>query len=161
MLKLVKVVIVTNALLSSIAFADTTSTTMDVSATVAASCSISAAPLAFGSYTLNQLDSKTSVSLTCTNGTSYTIEMDKGSGKGASFEVRKLTSNGNTLDYSIYTDSNYKEVWGDGTGGSGVVKDTGSGVEQTINVFGRIPPNQSSPVSDTPYTDVINVTVSF
>lgn len=75
---------------------------MTVTAEVIASCTVSANPLAFGNYSLAQIDQTTTLSVTCTNGTPYSISLDAGAGAGATTAVRKMTSGADTLDYSLY-----------------------------------------------------------
>ena len=51
---------------------DTTTSTFQVTATVASSCTVTATSIAFGNYTLAQLDNSSTITATCTNGTTYT-----------------------------------------------------------------------------------------
>ena len=59
----------------STAQATTDTSTMAVTATVVATCALAASPLAFGNYTMSQTDSTTSVTATCTSGTTYTVAL--------------------------------------------------------------------------------------
>ena len=144
--------------LSAKAGGNTTSTTMNVSASVAPSCTVRADPLQFGSYTLAQKGASATIYVTCTKDTNYDIGLDAGSTSGATVDVRKMKSGSNTLNYSIYQNSGYTTVWGE-TVGSNTVHDTGSGTEQQIPVYGMIPANQQAPIGS--YTDTVNVKVTF
>lgn len=149
------------AVLPNAANAGTATDNLAVSATVIASCNVSTSPLAFGNYnpvTATPLDAATSISVTCTNGTTYDVLMNEGGGSGASVGTRKMTSSGNLLNYSIYRDSNRSNVWG-ATIGSNVVSGTGTGAAQPIDVYGRVPAQQAAPAGS--YTDTVVVTVSY
>src|SRR5262249_10069002 len=142
-------------------FAGTTSGSMAVSATVIASCEVTANPLAFGNYdpvSASPLDAATTLSVMCTNGTTYDVAMGVGSGTGATTNTRKMSASSNLLSYSIYRDSNRSNLWGS-TAGSNVVSGTGTGAAQSINVYGRIPANQTAPAGA--YTDTVTVTVNY
>jgi spore coat protein U-like protein len=145
--------------LSSNALAATQTSNFQVTATVAASCTITTTALAFPNYILPQLDGQSTITLTCTNGTPYEVTLDKGQGSGATTTQRKMTISGGTatLIYSLYTDSGRGTVWG-ASAGSGV-PGTGSGAAQPITVWGRIPANQNSILGS--YSDTIVATVTY
>src|SRR3712207_2621664 len=98
------------------ALADSTSADLTVEATVQANCTVSTSKLDFG--TVNPLSGSNvngtgGISVTCTNGTGWTASANIGSGSGASFSARRLTSSTGTLNYNLYTDNTYATVWGD------------------------------------------------
>jgi spore coat protein U-like protein len=143
------------------AHAGTDSDTMTVTATVIASCDITTNPMAFGNYNPvsgTPLDAATTLGVHCTNGTAYEIAMNAGAGAGATIPSRRMTNGSDTLTYSIYRDSNRSNVWGQ-TSGSNVLTGTGTGASQTLNVYGRVPINQTSPAAA--YTDTITVTLTY
>lgn len=149
------------ASLAGSARAGTDTDNMTVTATVIASCDVTANPLAFGNYdpvSSTPLDAATTVSVFCTNGTSYEVTMGAGLGSGATVTARKLTWSGNLLTYSIYRDAGRSNVWGVTTG-SNVVTGTGTGVSQSLNVYGRIPVNQTAPAGA--YSDTVVVSVNY
>jgi spore coat protein U-like protein len=143
------------------AYALTATSTFTVSATIVATCTInSASTLNFGNtigvLTAN-VDQSSTLQVQCTDTTAYTIGLDAGTGTGATVAVRKLTSGGATINYSLYTDAGRGTVWGN-TGGA-TVGATGNGAAQSYTVFGRIPA-QTTPAPGT-YTDTITVTVTY
>jgi len=69
----------------------TSTSTFQVTATVASSCTVTATSLAFGNYTLAQLDGTSTITATCTNGTTYTIGLDAGTFSGATTSTRRMT----------------------------------------------------------------------
>jgi spore coat protein U-like protein len=149
------------ALAAPSGFAATTTTTFAVTATVVSSCTLlGGVPLAFGVYTPGvEKDASTSFTATCTNGTPYTLALSVGSGSGATFATRLMTSGADTLDYSLYTDAGRTTLWGDGTGGSTTVASTGTGLLQTFTVYGRIPSSAAADIGV--YTDTITVTATY
>lgn len=141
--------------------AGTTTTTFQVTATVIASCAVSASDLAFGSYdtvTGSAVSGSTTVAVTCSSGTSYEIGLDAGLGTGATVTTRKMSNGGNTLNYSLYTDAAHTTVWGE-TASVDTVASTGTGSAQNFTVYGLIAASQV--VATGSYADTITVTVTF
>ena len=144
-------------------FAATTSTTMAVSSTVNSACMITANALNFGTYTTAQLDATTTLSVTCTNTTAYTVGADagaNGSGGTTASPVRnmKISGSGTSLaNYQAYTDSGRTTIWNNVSGGN--VSGTGTGSAQTITIYGRMNANQY--VTPGSYTDTLNITLTF
>jgi spore coat protein U-like protein len=129
-----------------------------ITATVASSCSVSATTLAFGNYVLAQLDGSSTITATCTNGTTYTIGLDAGTFSGATTSTRKMTGpSASGLSYSLYSDATRATNWGNVTGSW--VSGIGSGAAQVLSVFGRIPASQTALIGS--YTDTITVTITF
>src|SRR2546430_1743218 len=88
--------------------AATTTTTFTVQMTITASCTIvSASTLNFGSQgvlTANVDQTSTlPLQVQCTNTTPYNIGLNAGTGSAATVAVRKMTSGGATINYSLYT----------------------------------------------------------
>ena len=141
--------------------ATTTTTTFTATITLAATCLInSASALNFGSagvLTAN-VDQTSTIAVQCTNTTPYNIGLDAGTGTGATVAVRKMTSGGTTVNYTLYSDSGRTTVWGT-TIGTNTVAATGSGAAQSYTVYGRIPA-QTTPAPGT-YADTVTVTVTY
>jgi spore coat protein U-like protein len=148
--------------------AATTTTTFNVSATVAANCLASATALNFGTYTpaAGNVISNTTVSVRCTRNTAFTVALNGGSTTGGTISQRLLTDgSGNSLQYNLYRDAAFTLLFGDGTTGT-TAGGTGNGMAPAsavaVSVYGQLPDtatNQSSPAGT--YTDVINVTVTY
>src|SRR5262249_5681957 len=133
------------ALLAASAGADATTATgsFTVQAVINAACNVSATTLNFGAYnpaSVSALSGNSTVSVYCTGGTPYTTSLNVGSG-GGSFVTRTLLSGSDTLNFNLYRDSSYSQVWGDGTGATFTVAGTGSGLltANNITVYGQIP----------------------
>lgn len=144
------------------AYAASVSTTFQVSATVLASCGVTASDLDFGNYTPGtgpDVTANTTVNVTCTNGTDYTIALDGGS-IAHDPSARAMSAGGSSmLNYGLYTDAAFSTVWGDGIGATATVSGTGDGAAQPTTVYGRIPSGQYVPA--TTYTDQITVEVTY
>lgn len=142
------------------AVAGTATGSFAVQLTITASCVISStATLNFGSQGVlsSDVNQSTSLGVQCTSLTPYAIALSAGAGSGATTTTRKMTSSGNTIDYSLYQDSNHTTVWG--TTGGELVSGTGSGSTQSYTIYGQIPA-QSTPAAGS-YSDTIGVTVSY
>ena len=144
------------------AWALTATTTFNVTGSVVGVCMVSVSNLSFGAtipaIITSNIDVSVNMSVTCASGTAYSVALSAGGGSGASFATRKLTSGANTMDYTLYTESGRTTVWGDGSGGSQIIQGTGTGVAQSIPVYGRIAPQS---VAVGAYTDTITVTMTY
>ncbi len=141
--------------------AGTAATTMPVSMTITAGCTVTATSVAFGTQsTLGAATPATgTLGVTCTNTTPYTVSLDAGAGTGATTTVRKMVGPAAaTLTYGLYRDAAFTQNFGN-TIGTDTAAGTGSGVSQPITVFGRVPA-QASPAPGS-YADTVNVTITF
>lgn len=151
------------ALAPNSAIASTTvSTTMAVTATVASDCTVTANPLAFGSYAGTALNVSTTISVTCTNTTPYNVGLTQGNGSGASVTNRLMTNTATgstqTLGYQLLSGSYNGTNWGN-TSATNWVTGNGTGAAQTLTVYGVVPANQfPTPGS---YADTITVQVTY
>lgn len=130
-----------------------------VTATVQSSCTISAGPLAFGTYTVAAASTATSsISVTCTNSTGYNVGLNAGSTPLATVTTRQMVNGANTLNYTLYSDSGRTKNWGN-TIGTDTVTGTGSGAAQTLTVYGTVPAAQfATPGS---YADTVTATITY
>jgi spore coat protein U-like protein len=146
------------------AYASTATGNLGVTATVTSNCTLSTSAVAFGDVdvtTGNDVDATGSIGVTCTSGTAWSASADVGAGTGATLTTRKMADGANLLNYVLYTDSGRTTVWGDGVdGATALVSDTGSGVEQTKTIYGRIPGGQTD-VPAGSYADTVAVTVTY
>lgn len=137
-------------------------------AQAAADCSISTAGVAFGAYDAlsgNRRDTIGTVIVTCTgnvgDSVSYSISLDTTGDQGA---YRIMTNGTHQLNYFIFTDNGYSQVWGDGSGGTIIVSDSYTmATGQTVHsypMYGRIPASQTRTSSGT-YGGDITVTLIY
>jgi spore coat protein U-like protein len=139
--------------------ATTVTTTFGVTATVQATCLVSATPLAFGTYTGAVATSTSAVSVTCTNTTPYNLGLSAGLATGATVTTRKMTGPGAAvLGYSLFSDAARTVNWGQ-TIGTDTVTGTGNGSAQAITVYGQATAGQF--VAPGAYTDTITATVTY
>ncbi|MGE5469559.1 MAG: spore coat U domain-containing protein [Bacteroidota bacterium] len=137
------------------------SSRFQVSAVAINSCAVFANDLQFSTYdpqAVNGNDASSTVTISCTEGSPYSIGLDAGIGPGAAISARRMSSNANTLDYSLFRDAPRTLNWGntvnvDTLNGRG----TGSPVDHMI--FGRIWARQA--VKAGLYLDTITVSVTY
>ncbi len=143
------------------AIGSTNATQVPFSVTTAnvASCNVTATNLDFGPVNnlSGNLDVNGSASVTCTNQLPYKVLLDDGlTGTGPT--SRRMTLGGNHVTYGLYRDAARTLAWGD-TSGVNSLSGTGSGNAQTIDIYGRVPP-QTIPPAGT-YSDTIVITVEY
>ncbi|MGE5471270.1 MAG: spore coat U domain-containing protein [Bacteroidota bacterium] len=126
---------------SNVTTAATDSGTLTVTATVAAACSIGDATLNFGAYdpsSATDTDAQTTVTVTCTNGSAYSIYSTT-----ANADRKMITGAGGAgqeLTFGVYgsaanrTSGTQLPV----TNTSGKITGTGSGSAQNVDLYGRI-----------------------
>jgi spore coat protein U-like protein len=146
------------ALVLTPAGAATITTTFAVNMTVQATCLISALPLAFGTYTGLLINAATTITITCTNTTTYNVGLSPGVGTGATVTNRLMTSGTNTVVYALFSDAARSINWGQ-TVPTDTVPGTGNGAAQVLNVYGRVA--AGSYVTPGAYTDTITATVTY
>lgn len=136
--------------------AATASANFDVSIQVMATCSISASSMPFTSITTGtttNTDASSTLTLNCSNGTPYAVALDN----GTNFQGgRRLTNGSSFISYNLYSDSGRSTQWNSSNTKAG----TGSGSDQSLTVYGRIPSGQSVLNTGT-YVDTIVATVTY
>jgi spore coat protein U-like protein len=134
-------------------------TTAAISGTVSPICSVTAGTLGFGTYTNSAAAlAAASVTVNCSSGGAYQVSL--GAGSWASGGSRRMAGPASSfLSYQLFQDSARTVAWGDGAAHGARVSGTGSGSNQVLTVFGRIPAGQTA-VPGT-YTDSVVVTVEY
>jgi spore coat protein U-like protein len=136
----------------------TATTTFQVTATVQATCLISATDLAFGTYTGAQVDATSAITVTCTNTTPWNIGLNAGLCPGGTATTRCMTNGAAQLNYALYRDAARTLNWGN-TVGTDTLAGTGTGSAQANTAFGRVTAGQF-PAAGV-YTDTITATITF
>jgi spore coat protein U-like protein len=139
--------------------AATAPSSIAVSATVQATCTNTATPLAFGTYSGVQSDSTSIVTVTCSNTTPYTVALNAGTSPGATVTTRRMTGAvGVFLSYALFSDAGRTINWGT-TVGTDTIAGTGTGAAQPLTVYGRVAAGQFP--APGAYTDTIIATVTY
>ena len=141
------------ALASNGAIAATATSNMTVQAVITGSCTVTAPTMNFGNILLTtaNTDTQTDLTVNCTNAVPYTVGIDGTVG------ARTLTNGAQTLSYEIYTDNTFA-VPVDNPGGLNVIPGTGTGANQTVSIFGRVPVQTTPPAGTYTRTAVVTVT---
>jgi len=147
----------------------TASFSFTVTATVIVSSNVSVTNLNFGSSPSTiaaNIDSTATITVQGTNTTPYSIGLDNGANASGSQRRMRLGATSNYLNYGLYIDSARSQAWTTTTsttsctgGASTCSLGTGTGLNQNVPIFGRVPP-QSAPLTGN-YTDTVVVTVTY
>jgi len=149
-------------LLPAAAMAQTSTANLNVSITINGACLINDHNLIFDpQISLNtNVDNNAQLSVTCTNGLPY--EVGFGLGLNAQGTQRRMDDGSNNfVTYQIYKDSSRTQILDAnfGVGSPGTISATGNGNAQSIDVYGRVPP-QSNPPAGT-YADKVLITMVY
>jgi spore coat protein U-like protein len=104
----------------------------------------------------NDADQLSLLRLTCTNRSAWQIGLNNG--QNANGTLRRMVLNGHYVNYELYRDSQRTQRWGN-TLDTDTAMGSGSGAEQTLSVYGRVPVQAAA--SAGVYSDVITVTVTY
>lgn len=123
-------------------------------------CSVTASDLNFGNIGLltSSIDAASTLNINCTSGLTYQVTLSGGLTAAADPTQRKMVAGLNHITYGLYQNAARTTPWGE-TFGSNTLSGIGTGTNQSIGVFGRIPP-QTTPQPST-YSDTIVATVSY
>jgi spore coat protein U-like protein len=164
---IVSAIVLGSIILGTQSHADKGTSVLNVSATVKHFCSIGTNPMTFGVYdgvvanASNALEATATVISTCTSGAAALITMNAGNSAGSGSDdvpVRRMTSEaGDYLVYQVYSDVSHETVWGNAVP-TGVAL-SGTGLPQTLTVYGSIPSAQMVPEGD--YSDQIIVKITY
>ena len=128
----------------------------------AISCTISTVGVSFGSYNVfstTPTDSTGSVTYTCSAiRPPDRIMIDLSKGNASTFNPRQMRNGSDSLNYNLYLDGAFTQIWGDNSSGNNHVniKPDPTG---TFTIYGRIP--AGSDVSSGSYTDTVIATINF
>lgn len=139
--------------------------TFQVGATILVACNVTGSTLTFGGsidplQTPGPVDAATSLNVTCTKTTPYSVALSAGAnaGNASAFGSRVMKSGNNNLPYQLYLDAGRTQVWGDGNS-SGVYTGTGTGSQQQLTVYGRLP--SLNGIVPGNYSDTVTLTITY
>jgi spore coat protein U-like protein len=140
--------------------AKNTSNSASVTAMVASTCRLTTTNLNFGTtgaITAN-VDSTAQVIPQCSNGLPYSLSLDGGLSGATDPAQRKMSKSSEQIIYGLYRDAGRSQPWGS-TLGTDTVAGNGTGLNQSLTIYGRVPPQTTG--SPGVYSDTIIVTVSY
>jgi spore coat protein U-like protein len=127
-----------------------------------AACTVAATAMNFGNLTTMsaQRDATSTITVTCTRGTDYTLGLSNGSGGGTGPTARRMTNPGTTnfITYGIYRNAARNQPWGD-IPGTNTESRRANGNAQNFTAYGRIP--AQAEVRSFTYTDTIIATITY
>jgi spore coat protein U-like protein len=129
----------------------------------AASCTVSASAVSFGTYNVFDTapnDSTGTVTLNC-NGGARNVAITISKGASPTLATRFMNMGLELLLYNLYQDASRTVIWGDGGGGSQmkIVDNPPNNKDMPMTIFARIPAGQD--VSAGSYRDAVTVTVQY
>jgi len=150
------------------AIAATQTNTFQVTANIPAACTFATTTtgnLAFGTYDPfagTALTASTQVEVRCVRGTAYQVGLNTGTyGAEATSTSRSMVgaTNGEYLEYEIYSDAGRTTVWGN-TPGTDTVDGTAANFSTiSIDAYGSIPAGQDKATDN--YSDTVTITVNY
>lgn len=156
--------------LASGAHAATATGTMNVSASVTASCKIqSIGAIAFGAYdpanvnASSPLTAAGNISVSCTKGDAVSVTLDQGAnaltGSTCAAPTRQMANGTNMLGYAVYSDTGYTKAWGCDATNTVSFTSAGAATPTQLSTYGKVPGGQDVPAGN--YSDTVTVSVSF
>jgi spore coat protein U-like protein len=140
----------------------TNTTSMMVGVDVVGNCTISARPLIFGLYNPNSCqptDSTTRLKVLCTLNTPYYVTLDQGANYQGTTRLRRMSGpDHSSIKYILTQNPTHTINWGNVIGVDAMFG-VGNGLDQTLVVYGQIPPKQNVVIGS--YRDVVNVNIIF
>ena len=159
---------------TAISTASYAGTEMLVTTNVGQACLVAIdATMAFTNYdpidahSEDDLTKEQNITVTCTDGSLAKIELDVGNNpddpSNTAAPARNMLYNDGDSDYlltyNLYVGSQeVAAVWG---AGDGAKEYTGTGIEQTLTVYGRVNAGQAGAVSGAVYSDTVTVSYNF
>jgi len=132
------------------------------SATVPVNCrAYATTELNFGSIsgliTANN-DQTSTIGMTCTGRTAWTVGLNNGLNPSGIVRRMRLGATTSYVNYELFRETGRTNRWGN-TIGTNTVPGTGTGIAQSLTVFGRVPAPQAAAAGS--YSDTITVTITY
>jgi len=144
--------------------AQNAATNLTVSATVSKNCTITTAPVAFGSYdsvatnAAAPLDAVGTITVKCTKGAVAKVGL--GPGANAQGATRRMVgATAEHLTYELYKDTARASIWGNTPTDGLDIPAAPSQTPRNFTVYGRVAQAQEAAVGN--YTDTVVATVNF
>jgi spore coat protein U-like protein len=131
-----------------------------ISAGVGTSCTVSNVGTNFGTVNPTVTTTATgNLNVNCSNGLPYSLDLGSGLNPAAANANRQMANGANRLGYNIYTNNTFITVWGSTMAGGVSQSFTGTGANQTITSYLKIPVQAVPPTAV--YTDIVTITAVF
>ena len=129
-------------------------------ATILPNCLVTASNVDFGASGVlaATIDAQGAITARCTSGTPYTVQLNGGLSGATDPTLRKMTKALESVTYGLYLDAARSLPFGSALG-TNTASGTGTGLAQTIAVYGRVPA-QTTPSAGA-YADTITVTLTY
>jgi spore coat protein U-like protein len=138
----------------------TSTGTLTVTAGVGTVCTVGNSGINFGTITTSSAVTITgNVNVNCSNGLPFSLDLDPGLNPATANANRQLASGANRLAYNIYTTNTFITVWGSSMAGGTSQSFTGTGANQSISAFLKIPIQAAPPAGL--YSDTVTITAVF
>lgn len=145
------------------------STNFDVQAEVLATCKIESivSDIDFGILipgSATEYDARGRFSYACTTGIRGRFSLDGGTTMNNVLDRAMQGADGSMLKYQLYTNTNYRRIWGDGTGASRTVRSgLGRGMDRprNRNIFARVLDTDLQNVNTGAYSDTVTINFDF
>lgn len=163
--KLVLALLASGLMMNFTAHAASVTTSFTVRANIAAPCTVTADDMDFGTVNLdNSNETNSNIYVNCPVGVNAYVTIGTGLSYDTSEDSRRLSQTiggvDNFIQYSLYADNArtvpFRTFMSSGYGGVGI---TGTGLDETVPVYGYIPVQTSKPAGT--YTDLVNVQVDY
>lgn len=147
------------------ASAATATGNFNVQITITESCLFSTTPsgLDFGTKarsSAGNVDLNGNLVVNCSLGTPFRIGLGAGASSGATVTTRKMTGTGGTINYNLFRETGRTTNWGN-TDTVDTVPSVGTGVDQTLTVYGRVAGGANVNVAAGLYTDTVVATIYY
>ncbi len=138
--------------------AATTTSTLTVTATLLSTCILTGGALVFPAYSGNQVDAASNTSITCTNGTTWSLAAATRDNAATGWQLETTG-----VFYDLYTTTGRTIQLSDGTTGTPITG-TGTGALDATGaiIYGRIAANQNFTIANAGLrTDTVVLTVTY
>lgn len=134
--------------------------TLTVTASIGTTCTVGNVQINFGTVnTSAAVTTSGNLVVNCSNGLPYSLDLDAGVNPATANANRQMANGLNRLAYNIYTSNTYTTVWGSSMTGGTSLSFTGTGANQTITAYPKIPIQTAPPTGI--YTDTVTITATF
>jgi spore coat protein U-like protein len=132
--------------------------TLNVSATVDASCDVNGGTLEFGSYNAaSEATGEATFTYSCTGGPDITVTLGSGQSPQDGNRAMVRAGGGDTLSYQLFKNAARDEPWG--LGSDGIDVSVASTDVVAVDVYGLIAAGQNVPAGD--YSDSVQITLTI